>query len=308
MAVTRGDRSLGMGEGHLYLQPPGARLSPSTCTRTHTPSLRPGIKATLLTTALRLPLLRPHLSPPTSLVTSSPSTEGRRRTQEAAPSPSRGTLAGHARGTWTCIYPHNQTCFSFLDRSNDKAEEILRDPEIQKANRKPLPLTSLRAALGRPARETGRASSESSPGGQSLVGQAGPSARLRPPRSWVGSGLGSRHLRGVVQGTQLATHSVSCYSGLFRLSPRESRATSPPGPELFVRRPEVLLWPLRRKPLARNLGEGGAPPARNPGNEARWPLTDGEARRLGVLLPSPPPFLPPHPRLVLRGPPSRRET
>lgn len=247
-------------------------------------------------------------SPPTSLVTSSPSTEGRRCTQEAAPSPSRGTLAGHARGTWTRIYPHNQTCFSFLDRSNDKAEEILRDPEIQKANRKPLPLTSLRAALGRPARETGRASSESSPGGQSLVGQAGPRARLRPPRSWVGSGLGSRHLRGVVQGTQLAAHSVSCYSGLFRLSPRESRATSPPGPELFVRRPEVLLWPLRRKPLARNLGEGGAPPARNPGNEARWPLTDGEARRLGVLLPSPPPLLPPHPRLVLRGPPSRRET
>lgn len=252
--------------------------------------------------------------PPTSLVTSDltchflPPTEGRRCTQEAAPSPSRGTLAGHARGTWTRIYPHNQTCFSFLDRSNDKAEEILRDPEIQKANRKPLPLTSLRAALGRPARETGRASSESSPGGQSLVGQAGPRTRLRPPRSWVGSGLGSRHLRGVVQGTQLAAHSVSCYSGLFRLSPRESRATSPPGPELFVRRPEVLLWPLRRKPLARNLGEGGAPPARNPGNEARWPLTDGEARRLGVLLPSPPPLLPPHPRLVLRGPPSRRET
>lgn len=186
MAVTRGDRSLGMGEGHLYLQPPGARLSPSTCTRTHTPSLRPGIKATLLTTALRLPLLRPHLSPPTSLVTSSPSTEGRRRTQEAAPSPSRGTLAGHARGTWTRIYPHNQTCFSFLDRSNDKAEEILRDPEIQKANRKPLPLTSLRAALGRPARETGRASSESSPGGQSLVGQAGPRARTPPAAEVLG--------------------------------------------------------------------------------------------------------------------------
>lgn len=243
-------------------------------------------------------------SPPTSLVTSSPSTEGRRRTQEAAPSPSRGTLAGHARGTWTRIYPHNQTCFSFLDRSNDKAEEILRDPEIQKANRKPLPLTSLRAALGRPARETGRASSESSPGGQSLVGQAGPRARLRPPRSWVGSGLGSRRLRGVVQGTQLAAHGVSCYSGLFRLSPRESRATSPPGPELFVRRPEVLLWPLRRKPLARNLGEGGAPPARNPGNEARWPLTH---RRRGTetwrapAQPSSPPS-PPTPVLSLGGP------
>lgn len=38
---------------------------------------------------------------------------------------------------------------------------------------------------------------------------------------------------------------------------------------------------------------GGVLPARNPGDEAWWPITDSKGRRLDVLLPGPPPRLSP---------------